>query len=288
MNKINYMKKLLLAILILLASKIQAQCDWSDFYMIKSYQRQNLYQFKTNLHYTDTCFSYTWLVYDYQLNRVDTIREFAGGSIEVQFNAKGKYRVGLHATDRCNKCDTNFVYNVDITIYGEKAKLGYSVNDTNCRMYTFEMVNMKDSCMSYYYEVWDATEFAKNLDDEEWGNFSDSLLYFTYDWEEKNLKYWSASSERILRHTFDDTGRYIITTFWQNKCSGIDTWSWNKITVCPTKRTTSTKDLIKNTDVRIIGYYDMMGRQVEYMRPNEVYIILYSNGQRRKVMQVQN
>jgi len=30
----------------------------------------------------------------------------------------------------------------------------------------------------------------------------------------------------------------------------------------------------------------MMGRQVDYMRPNEVYIVLYSNGSRRKVMQI--
>jgi hypothetical protein len=28
----------------------------------------------------------------------------------------------------------------------------------------------------------------------------------------------------------------------------------------------------------------MMGKQVDYMRYNEVYIVLYSNGQRRKVM----
>ena len=278
------MRKILLVLVLLLTAQAQAQskCDWSDYYMIKSYQSQNYFQFKTNLHFVDTCIEYTWLVYDYQLKRVDTIEEIANGAIGVQFNAKGKYKVGIHAVNKCAKhgmasCDTNFVYNVDITIYGEKAKLGYNVNDTNCRMYTFEMVNMKDSCMSYYYEIWDATEFAKNLDDEGWSNFSDSLLYFTYGWEEKNLKYWSVSSERILRHTFEDTGRYIITTFWQNKCSGIDTWAWNKIVVCPTERTTSTKNLIKNPDIKIIGYYDMMGRQVEYMRPNEVYIILYSN-----------
>jgi hypothetical protein len=284
------MKKLLIAMLAMLSLTAQAQtkCNWSDYYMVKSYQRQNLYQFRTNLHYSDTCFNYTWLVYDYQLNRVDTLREFAGGVVEVQFNAKGKYKVGIHAVNKCAKhgmasCDTNFVYNVDITIYGEKAKLGYNVSDTNCRAYTFEMNNMKDSCMSYYYEIWDATEYAKKLTDEEWSKFSDSILYFNYGWDEKNLKYWSQSSERVLRHTFDDTGRYIITTYWQNKCSGIDTWAWNKITVCPTKRTTSVIKL-KPTDIKVIGVYDMLGRPVQYIEENQIYIYHYNNGQRRKVM----
>ena len=279
------MRKLLLAIVLLLTAQAQAQskCDWSDYYMIKSYQSQNYFQFKTNLHFTDTCIEYTWLVYDYQLKRVDTIEEIANGAIGVQFNAKGKYKVGIHALDKCNKCDTNFVYNVDITIYGEKAKLGYNVNDTNCRMYTFEMNNMKDSCINYYYEIWDATEFAKNLNDEEWSKFSDSTLYFTYGWEEKNLKYYSTTSERLLRHTFDDTGRYIITTYFQNTCSGIDTWMWNKITVCPTKRNTSVT-MINPTDIKIIGVYDMLGRPVDYAEENKIYIYLYNNGERRKVM----
>jgi len=30
----------------------------------------------------------------------------------------------------------------------------------------------------------------------------------------------------------------------------------------------------------------MNGRPVDYMRPNEVYIVLYSNGQRKKVIQI--
>lgn len=281
---------MLLALVLLLTAQAQAQtkCDWSGYWMKKSYQSQNLFQFKTNLHYEDTCFSYTWLVYDYQLKRVDTLREFAGGVVEVQFNAKGKYKVGIHAVNKCAKhgmasCDTNFVYNVDITIYGKKASVGYKASDTNCRAYTFEMNNMKDSCMVYYYEIWDATEYAKKLTDEEWSKFSDSVLYFNYGWDEKNLKYYSRASERLLKYTFDDTGRYIITTYWQNKCSGIDTWAWNKITVCPTKRTTSVTKL-KPTDIKVIGVYDMLGRPVQYMEENQIYIYHYNNGQRRKVM----
>ena len=278
---------MLLALVLLLTAQAQAQtkCDWSDYYMVKSYQSQNYFQFKTNLHFTDTCIDYTWTVYDFQLKRVDTIQEIANGAIGVQFNAKGRYKVGLKAVNKCNKpwCDTFFYQIIDITIYGKSATLSYKVSDTNCRAYTFEMNNMKDSCMSYYYEIWDATEYAKKLTDEEWSKFSDSVLYFNYGWDEKNLKYYSRTSERGLKYTFEDSGRYIITTYWQNKCSGIDTWMWNKITVCPTKRTTSVTKL-KPTDIKVIGVYDMLGRPVQYMEENQIYIYHYNNGQRRKVM----
>ena len=50
--------------------------------------------------------------------------------------------------------------------------------------------------------------------------------------------------------------------------------------------TMSVETIIKNSNIHIVGYYDMNGRPVDYMRPNEVYIVLYSNGQRKKVIQI--
>ena len=67
----------------------------------------------------------------------------------------------------------------------------------------------------------------------------------------------------------------------------MDTFRTRKITVCPEELRASSKQLIKNSDIKIIGYYDMLGRQVEYVRPNEVYIYLYSNGERKKIIQIQ-
>jgi len=282
------MKKLLIAMLAMLSLTAQAQtkCDWSGYFMKKSYQNQNYFNFQTNLHY-DTCVDYVWLVYDYQLKRTDTLEDVRGFT-QVQFNAKGKYKVGLHAVDRCNKCDTNFYIIVDITIYGSKAKMGYSAAPKNCRAYTFEMNNMNDTCMEYYYELWKADEWVNKMSNKEWNSLSDSAIYFGYSWDEKNIEYYSTKSERVLKHDFSDSGRYIVYSYWHNTCTGIDTWAFTKITVCPTEPTTSVKTIVKNADIRVIGYYDMMGRQVDYMRSNEVYIVLYSNGQRRKVMQVQN
>jgi len=32
----------------------------------------------------------------------------------------------------------------------------------------------------------------------------------------------------------------------------------------------------------------MLGRNVDYIEPNKIYIVLYSDGRRQKVMRVQN
>jgi hypothetical protein len=196
----------------------------------------------------------------------------------------------IKAINKCTKpwCDTLLYQYIDITIFGPKAKMSYNAAPKNCRAYTFEMNNMNDTCMEYYYELWKADEWINKMSNKEWNSLTDSAIYFGYSWDEKNIEYYSTKSERVLKHEFSDSGRYIVYSYWYNKCSGIDTWSFTKITVCPTEPTTSVKSLVKNTELKIVGYYDIMGRQVDYMRPNEVYIILYNNGQRRKVMQVQN
>ena len=282
---------MLLALMLLLTAQAQAQtkCNWKGYYIKKTYQSRNYFQFQTNLA-DDTCIHYNWIVYDYQLKRTDTINEIKSGAIAVQFNAKGKYKVAIKAINKCTKpwCDTLLYQYIDITIFGPKAKMSYNAAPKNCRAYTFEMNNMNDTCMEYYYELWKADEWINKMSNKEWNSLTDSAIYFGYSWDEKNIEYYSTKSERVLKHEFSDSGRYIVYSYWYNKCSGIDTWSFTKITVCPTEPTTSVKSLVKNTELKIVGYYDIMGRQVDYMRPNEVYIILYNNGQRRKVMQVQN
>jgi hypothetical protein len=45
----------------------------------------------------------------------------------------------------------------------------------------------------------------------------------------------------------------------------------------------SVKNIAKIEDLKVVGYYDVLGRQVEYMEPEKVYIIRYSNGKSQKV-----
>lgn len=276
------MKKILAILIILLTTiGVQAKCDWSDYWMKKVNQQQNVFTFQTNLHY-DTCVDYMWLAYDYQLNRWDTLEDTRGYT-QVQFNVKGKYKVGLKAVDRCNKCDTMFYQIIDITIYGSKAKMEYKPSIKDCKSYTFEMKNMEDTCISYYYEIWDGDEWIDSMTNREWEMLTDSAIYFGYGWEDENLEYYSTKSERVLQHEFKDSGRYIIFTYWQNKCSGIDTWSFHKINVCPSSPMSNIVNL-KKREPKLVEIYDMMGRPVYEIREDEIFIYLYDDGTRRKVV----
>lgn len=282
------MKKLLIMMMVLFTTlNVNAKCDWSGYWMKKVNQQQNVYTFQTNVDW-DSCVDYWWIVYDYQLKKRDTLQDF-NGFTQVQFNAKGKYKMILNVYDQCNKCDTNFIYEVDITIYG-KADVGYKIGAKNCKYYTFEMTNMNDTCVEYYYSIYKSDFFdslygywdtAKNL--TEW-------LYKNYDFDENDLVYYNMSSERVVTHEFKDSGRHLMIGYWYNKCSQIDTWVMRKLDVCPIGNTTSVKKITKEDlkNVTIVGYYDMLGRNVDYIEPNKIYIILYSDGRRQKVMRVQN
>jgi hypothetical protein len=69
-----------------------------------------------------------------------------------------------------------------------------------------------------------------------------------------------------------------------NKCTGIDTFTIHKLDVCKRSNVSSVKNIVKNEDLKIIGYYDMIGRKVDYMEVDVPYIIIYNNGKRQKVM----
>lgn len=265
-----------------LTTQAQTKCDWSDYSMFKSFQQENYFEYRTNIHW-DSCMDYIWLLYDYQLKRTDTLQEIVDGAIKLQLNKKGKYQVQLKVINSCNGCDTVFYDDINLPIYGNIAKLNYSSSVKDCKSLTFEIAKI-DTCTDNYFEIWDANEFTKNLTDKQWKEMSDSMFYFTYGWDGRDLIYFSNAPQRKLIHEFTDSGRYLVIAYWINKCNRVDTFTFNKIVVCPKEQTTSVKTLTKLP--YIIGYYDMLGRQVEAIEPNKIYIILYSNGQRRKVMQL--
>ena len=72
----------------------------------------------------------------------------------------------------------------------------------------------------------------------------------------------------------------------------------SKSSKAPAKKAVSkvVKPIAKNAKVnaksvkpapKLIGIYDMLGRQVDYMRSNEIYIMRFDNGQSRKIMRVE-
>jgi hypothetical protein len=275
------MKKLLFLLTLLLTSAVGwSKCNFSGITFEKFSQRGNEMYFRTNMKWDD-CWDYVFTAYDYQLKRVDTLDDW-GGRTGVSFNTKGKYQMRLNVTNRCDKCDTVLTIEIDITIF-KTLGFDYTVLSENCKSYKFEFSG-RDTCYDYYYNIYKGDKWINDMTDEQWSNLTDSALYFGYSWSDDLMMYYSRNSERVLDFEFNDSGRYFIIPMLLNKCTGIDTWAMKKLNVCIETNTTSVKPIVKTQEVEIIGYYDLLGKQVDAMEPNKIYIILYNNGRRQKVM----
>jgi len=283
------MKKII-ALLMLLVSlaTANAKCDWSTL-KLQQWSERNYYKwYVSGQVLDDTCVDYMFMVYDFQTKKTDTVESFRG-VCEVQFNVKGKYKMYLKVWNKCKKCDTALYREVNI-IQFPGASVGYSINNNDCKKYKFEMsyikgYPLKDTCMDYYLMFYKGP-WMDTMSQKKWDALTDYQIGTEYDFSDDDFLGYTQT--RIADFAFKDTGRVLMIAQWWNKCVKQDTFMFRKLDVCKRSNTTSVKTIVKNADLRIIGYYDMMGRQVEYMRSNEVYIVLYSNGQRRKVMQVQN
>lgn len=274
------MKKII-TLLALVASVItvQAKCDWSGYWMKKVNQQQNVFTFQTNIDWNN-CVDYWWIVYDHQLKRYDTLQDMRGFT-QVQFNTKGKYTMNLKVVDICQKCDTTFSYPIDITIYG-KATVNWRIGVHNCKAYNFEMTQF-DSCVEYYYSIY-KSKYFDTMSDQRWKNLTDSAIYFGYDFDENDLVYYNMTSQRTLNHEFKDSGRHLLSVYWYNRCTGIDTWAMRKIEVCPRGSSLGVTSVSK-PEPKLIGIYDMMGRRVYAIRRNEILIYIYDDGTSKKVVQ---
>jgi hypothetical protein len=276
------MKKLVLLLTILFTSMTGwSKCDFSGITFEKFAQQGNEMYFRTNMD-MDDCWRYFFTAYDYQLKRIDTLEDW-GGRTGVAFYVKGKYQMRLNVVNVCEKCDTMLTLEVDITIFGN-VKLDYKPNIKNCRLYEFGMTNFDDTCTEYYHVVWRADDYIKSMTEKEWEEVTYVELYNKYTFEDYEA--YNEESQRTWKHEFRDSGRYLVTTTYLNKCTGIDTFTIHKLDICKPFKTTSTKTITKEDlkNVTVVGYYDMLGRNVDYIEPNKVYVVLYSDGRRVKFM----
>jgi hypothetical protein len=106
-------------------------------------------------------------------------------------------------------------------------------------------------------------------------NFSDNDL-LKIQGPEKNA--------RVLKYNFPfkDT-RYLVIAQWFNKCTGQDTFMIRRFTIERCNKT-SVKNIVHIKDLKVVGYYDMIGRKVDYMEVDKPYVIIYSDGKRQKVI----
>jgi hypothetical protein len=278
------MKKIL-SLLMLLVSLVSAnaKCDWGSL-KLQQWNERNYYKwYVSGQVLDDTCVDYTFMVYDFQTKKTDTIQDIRGIA-EVQFNVKGKYKLYLKVRNRCEKCDTALYREVNIVQF-PGASVGYHSMSQDCKKYLFEMnyiknIPLKDTCMEYYLMFYKGP-WMDTMSQKEWENLTDYQIGMEYDFPDDDFLGYTQT--RIADFTFTDTGRVLMIAQWWNKCLRQDTFMFRRLDVCKSAPTSNVVNLSR-PEPKLIGVYDMMGRPVNHIRDEEIIIYLYDDGSRRKVM----
>ena len=285
------MRKFILGLMLMISvTTSYAKCDWSKVTLTQQNSR-NQYRFTLGgINLDDTCIDYMYIVYTVKNGQTDTMSSF-NGRVDIIFNEKGKYRVYLKIKNKCEKCDTALVREVNIAYFNQckyPYKLSSSTNTCNDSI-TAEMTlgttSKTDTCWQYFQYIYRGWELD-SLTQRQWDSMSDQQLINYYNFSDNDLLKIQGpqQSARVLKYKFQfkDT-RYLVIAQWFNKCTGQDTFMIRRFTIekC---NPTSVKPIVRNEDLKIIGIYDMIGRKVDYMELDTPYIVIYSNGKRQKVV----
>jgi len=276
------MKKFILGLMLMISvTTSYAKCDWSTLKLQQSNNRNDYKWYVSGRVLDDTCVDYMFMVYDFQTKKVDTLYS-NNGFCEVLFNTKGKYKMYLKVWNRCEKCDTTLYREVVIQYFN---KVSFSKKAITCNKILYEMTPATtvkgDTCYRYYYYIYSG-KFFDNMTKDEWDSITMNQLYTFYDFPESDLD--TLHQNRLFNYTYPKNGRYLIISQVFNWCNYQDTFMLNKVTIdC---NSSNINNIVKVEDLKVVGYYDMIGRKVEYMEADKPYVIIYSNGKRQKVFKV--
>lgn len=278
---------MLLMLLVSLVSA-NAKCEWGTL-KLQQWNQRNYYKwYVSGRVLDDTCVDYMFMVYDYQTKKVDTVWDNRG-LCEVEFNKKGKYKMYLKVWNKCEKCDTSMVREVNI-IYFPKCNFTYNMKSTNGKCLDSMVGEMSigpwvkpDTCWQWYSYMWNGP-MLDSLSQSEWDSMSEDQLYMYYDFNDSDMVHYDGptNSARLIKYRFPHDGHYLVATQWYNKCLNQDTFFFTRITVKCNQTTGITT--IENGESKLIGIYDMLGRPVKDIRKDEVLIYIYSDGKRKKIM----
>ena len=263
---------------------LSAKCDWSTL-KLKQWNERNIYKWQISGQVLDdTCVDYTFMVYDFQTKKTDTVYDVRG-IVQVQFNVKGKYKLYLKVRNRCEKeCDTVLYRPIEIVQF-PGAEVGYSVNVADCKKYKFTMSDIKgipleDTCMEYYM-VFYKGPWMDTMSQKEWDNLTDYQIGMEYDFPDADFLGYTQT--RLADFTFKDSGRVLMYAQWWNKCLRQDTFMFRRLDVCKSRPTSNVVNLTR-PEPKLIGMYDMMGRPVKNIRDEEIIIMVYDDGSKRKIV----
>jgi len=186
----------------------------------------------------------------------------------------------LKVWNKCEKCDTALYREVNILQF-PGAGVGYTVNNTDCKKYKFEMnyikgYPLKDTCMEYYLAFYSGPWMAK-MTQGEWDSLTDYQIGMEYGFPDDD--YLGYTQTRLADFTFKDSGRVLMIAQWWNKCVSQDTFMFRKLDVCKTGPTSNIVTF-NRPEPKLVAMYDIMGRPVHNARENEItiYYMFCSSG----------
>ena len=281
-------KKLIMLLMLLVSlATANAKCDWSTL-KLQQWNNRNYYKwYVSGRVLDDTCVDYMFMVYDLQTKKVDTLYSNRG-ICEVQFNKKGKYKMYLKVWNRCEKCDTSMMREVNLIyfpkcnfVYGLRSSTGTNCADSINGEMTLGPWTKGDTCWQWYSYIWNGP-LLDSLSDHDFDSMSNEQLFMYYDFNDSDLIWLKGpkNDARLIKLKFPHDGHYLIATQWYNKCLDQDTFFFTRITV-ETCTTSGINEIIK-PEAKLIGMYDMLGRPVYYIRKDEIIIYLYSDGRTEK------
>jgi hypothetical protein len=265
------------------------KCNWSSL-RLQQWNNRNSYRwYVSGRALDDTCVNWMFMVYNVQTKKTDTVSNNQG-ICDVQFNKKGKYKMYLKVWNRCLKCDTTMMREVNLIYfpkctftYGLKSSTGMGCADSMVGEMTLGPWTKGDTCWQWYSYIWNGP-MLDSLSQHDWDSMSNDQLYMYYDFNDSDLIWQKGpgNDARRVALKFPHDGHYLIATQWYNKCLDQDTFFFTRITI-ETCMASGIKTIIKG-EPKVIGMYDMMGRPVHNARENEITIYLYSDGSTRKVI----
>ena len=184
---------MLLMLLVSLATA-NAKCDWSSL-KLQQWNNRNVYKwYVSGRALDDTCVDWMFMIYDFQTKKTDTVWDNKG-ICEVQFNKKGKYKMYLKVWNRCLKCDTSMMREVNI-IYFPKCTFTYGMRSTkgnNCADSIIGEMSLGpwtkgDTCWQWWNYIYNSKEL-NDLSQRDWDSMSNEQLYNYYDFNDTGMIY---------------------------------------------------------------------------------------------------
>jgi hypothetical protein len=283
-------KSTLLGLMLLCLITANAKCTWGSV-NIEEMSSENFFLWRiTGDAFKDTCVKYDFELVDLSTNKLLTNLQKTGLFPRVYLPHKGKYLFGLKLTNACTGCDTTIYDSVDYHYYTHcvfNYKMLSTYDSTCIDSFAGEMTKGTLEPPSFCWRYSSRLLCGGNLNkftDDQWAHdstiFNNGISYAGNDvvYETND----TLDAGRKLNYKFRKPGRYLLMLTWSHYCAGDDTVILIRFTIDPCV-TLGTFEMVI-PEPKLIGMYDMLGRPVKHVRKDEVIILLYDDGSKKKII----